>query len=196
MTEKAYTKLLEPGRIGNVKTRNRIYKTAAGMMYFHDDELHMNGITLGFYEALARGGVGLISVEAPIIDYPLGARWRQRYRMDEDRFIPGMAELVAAIHKYGCPTFMQMEHDGPWQSPLFDNAPATFEGPPIAASPVNIPKLGDFHRDMPRQLTVPEIRDIIRKYVDCAERAKKAGYDGVDINAGSSHIVHNFLSPF
>ena len=83
--------------------------------------------------------------------------------MDEDRFIPGMAELVEAIHKYGCPTFMQMEHDGPWQSPLFDNAPPIFEGAPIAASPVNIPKLGDFHRDMPRQLTVPEIETIIRK---------------------------------
>ena len=196
MADSNYTKLLEPGQIGKVKTRNRIYKTAAGMMVFHDDELEPNPIAVGFYEALAKGGVGVLSVEAPTIDYPLGARWRERYRMDEDRFIPGMAHLVETIHKHGCPTFMQMEHDGPWQSPLFDNAPATFEGPPIAASPVNIPKLGDFHRDMPRQLTVPEIKDIVRKYIDGAERAKKAGYDGVDINAGSSHIMHNFLSPF
>lgn len=191
-----FAKLLEPGYIGKVKTRNRIYKTGAGMMCFHDDELHMNPITMGFYESLARGGVGLLVVEAPTIDYPMGARWRERYRMDEDRFIPGMAELVTAIHNYGCPTFMQMEHDGPWQSPLFDNAPPLFEGPPIAASAVNIPKLGDFHRDMPRSLTVPEIQAIVTKYVDCAERAKKAGFDGIDINAGSSHILHNFLSPF
>jgi 2,4-dienoyl-CoA reductase (NADPH2) len=196
MADSRYAKLFEPGQIGKVKTRNRIYKTAAGMMIFHDDELEPNPTAVAFYESLARGGVGVLSVEAPTIDYPLGARWRERYRMDEDRFIPGMAHLVEAIHKHGCPTFMQMEHDGPWQSPLFDNAPPTFEGPPIAASPVNIPKLGDFHRDMPRQLTVPEIKDIVRKYIDCAERAKKAGYDGVDINAGSSHIVHNFLSPF
>ena len=196
MADSRYAKLLESGQIGKVKTRNRIYKSGAGMMYFHEDELHMNPITLGFYEAVARGGVGLLVVEAPTIDYPVGARWRERYRMDEDRFIPGMAELVEAIHKYGCPTFMQMEHDGPWQSPLFDNAPATFEGPPVAAWPVNIPKLSDFHRDMPRQLTVPEIQEITRKYIDCAERAKKAGFDGVDINAASSHIVHNFLSPF
>jgi len=196
MADGTYAKLLEPGRIGKVRTRNRIYKTAAAMNTFHDDELHMNPVTLGFYDALARGGIGLISVEAPTVDYPLGARWKDRYRMDEDRFIPGMTELVAAIHKHGCPTFMQMEHDGPWQNPLFDNYPGTFEGPPIAASPVNIPRLGDFHRDVPRQLTVPEIKEIIRKYIDCAERAKKAGFDGVDINAGSSHIVHNFLSPF
>jgi 2,4-dienoyl-CoA reductase (NADPH2) len=196
MTDNSYKKLLEPGFIGKVKTRNRIYKSAAGMMDFHEDELRPNPIALGFYEALARGGVGVLSVEAPTIDYPMGARWRERYRMDDDRFIPGMAELVAAIHKHDCPTFMQMEHDGPWQSPLFDNAPAIFDGPPIGASPVNIPKLGDFHRDVPRELTVPEIKVITQKYIDAAERAKKAGFDGVDINCGSSHIVHNFLSPF
>ncbi len=196
MADGKYAKLLEPGRIGKVTTRNRIYKTAAGMMVFDENETYLNPIARGFYEALARGGVGVLSIEAPTIDYPLGGRWKQRYRMDEDRFIPGMAELTKITHSYGCPTFMQMEHDGPWQSPLFPNAPPTFVGPPIAASPVNIPRLGDFHRDMPRQLTVPEIKEIVRKYIDAAERAKKAGFDGVDINAGSSHIVHNFLSPF
>jgi 2,4-dienoyl-CoA reductase (NADPH2) len=91
---------------------------------------------------------------------------------------------------------MQMEHDGPWQSPLFNNAPATFKGPPIAASPVNIDHPGDFHRDMPRQLTVSEIQAITAKYIACAVRAQKAGFDGVDINCGSSHLIHNFLSPW
>ncbi len=166
------------------------------MMTFHEDELSMNENSLGYYDALARGGAGVVTVEAPTIDYPLGARWRERYRMDDDRFIPGMTELVDVIHSYGAPAFMQMEHDGPWQSPLFDNAPATFDGPPIGASAMNIRKLGDFHRDMIRPLTVPEIQEITRKYVDGAERAQKAGYDGIDINAGSSHIIHNFLSPF
>lgn len=196
MADDRYRKLLEPGQIGKVKTRNRIYKSAAGMMVFHEDELVPNPIAMGFYEAVARGGVGILSIEAPTIDYPHGARWRERFRMDDDKFIPGMAQLVERTHKYGCPTFMQMEHDGPWQNPLFDNAPPLYDGPPIGASPVNIPKLGDFHRDVPRELTIPEIQDITRKYIDTAERAKKAGFDGVDINCGSSHIVHNFLSPF
>ena len=191
-----YTKLLEPGYIGKVRTRNRIYKTGAGMMTFHQDELSMNENSLGYYDALARGGAGVVTVEAPTIDYPVGARWVERYRMDDDRYIPGMRELTDVIHSYGAPAFMQMEHDGPWQSPLFDNAPATFDGPPIGASAMNIDRLGDFHRDMIRPLTVPEIQDITRKYVDAAERAQKAGYDGIDINAGSSHIIHNFLSPF
>lgn len=61
---------------------------------------------------------------------------------------------------------------------------------------MNISTPADFHRDMIRPLTVPEIQAIVQKYVDAAERAQKAGFDGVDLNMGSSHIVHNFLSPF
>ena len=156
----------------------------------------MNAVTLAYYEAIAKGGAGLCVVEAPTVDYPLGARLRGRYRMDDDKYIDGMSKLVAVIHKHGCPTFMQMEHEGPWQSPLLKEFPATFDGPPIGASPINIDSPGDFHRDLIRELTVSEIEVIIQKFVNAALRAKKAGFDGVDINAASSHIFHNFLSPF
>ena len=197
MGKTTFGRLLEPGQIGKVRTRNRIYKSAAGMHSFEEYEFdHMNENTLGFYEALAKGGVGIISVEAPTVDYPQGCRWHHRYRLDDDKYLPGMKELVDLIHSHGCPTFLQMEHDGPWQNPLFPNHPPTYEGPPIGASAVNIPLPSDFHRDMIRPLAVPEIQDITRKYIDAAERAQKAGFDGVDLNMGSTHITQNFLSPF
>jgi 2,4-dienoyl-CoA reductase (NADPH2) len=192
-----YSKLLEPGQIGKVKTRNRIYKSAAGMHSFEEYEFDsMNDNTLGFYEALAKGGVGIIAVEAPTVDYPQGCRWHHRYRMDDDKYIPAMTQLVDLIHSHGCPTFMQMEHDGPWQNPLFPNHPATYDGPPIGASAINIPRPSDFHRDMIRPLSIAEIEEITRKYIDAAERAQKAGFDGVDLNMGSTHITMNFLSPW
>ncbi len=193
---KRFEKLLEPYHIGKVKTRNRIYKTGATMMYWHEDELHMNETTKAFYEALARGGAGLVVVESPTIDYPFATRWQQQYRIDDDKYIKGLSELVQVIHKHKCPTFMQMVHLGPWQNPLFPNQPPVYEGPPIGASPVNLDVPGEFHRDVLRELTIPEIQDVINKYGSAAARAQKAGFDGVDINAGSSHIVHNFLSPF
>jgi len=149
-----------------------------------------------YYEALAKGGVGMLIVESPTIDYPLGARWKQRYRIDDDKYISGLKELTQVIHKHGCPTFMQMWHDGPWQSPLFHNYPATFDGPPIGASPVNLNLPGDFHRDVPRELTIREIEEIVDKFASAAVRAQKAEFDGVDINAASSHLFHNFMSPF
>jgi 2,4-dienoyl-CoA reductase-like NADH-dependent reductase (Old Yellow Enzyme family) len=190
-----HERLLEPGRIGSVTTRNRVIETGASMCYWHEDDIHMSEKAKACHEALALGGVGLLVVESPKIDYPKGARWRERYRMDDDRFIEGMSELVAVIHKHGCPTSMRMWHDGPWQNPLFA-PPPTFEGPPIGASAVNLLSPDDFYRDVPGVLTIQEIEEIEDKFAAAALRARKAGYDGVDINAASNHIMHNFLSPF
>jgi 2,4-dienoyl-CoA reductase (NADPH2) len=195
-SEKRFEKLLEPGYIGSVKTRNRIVKTGASTTYFRQDETSMNSTVMAFHEALARGGVGLLIVESPTVDYPYGARWRERGRIDDDKYIAGFRELTDMIHKYGCPTFMQMNHDGPWQSPLQPGTPPLFEGPPVAASAVNLDCPGDFHRDLPRVLTVEEIKEIEEKFISAAVRGRKAGFDGVDINSASSHLGHNFLSPF
>ncbi|NQT30832.1 MAG: FAD-dependent oxidoreductase [Deltaproteobacteria bacterium] len=189
-------KLLEPYQIGSVKTRNRMIKTGATTSYWHEDELHMNKTILAYYEAIARGGVGLLIVESPTIDYPSSSRWKQIYRLDEDKYIEGLSELVQVIHKHGCPTFMQMVHLGTWQNPLFNNQPPISNKPPEGASPVKLDSPGDFHRDLIRELTIPEIEDKINKFASAAVRAQKAGFDGVDINAGSTHLVHNFLSPF
>jgi 2,4-dienoyl-CoA reductase (NADPH2) len=196
MANKQFEKLLEPGYIGPVKTRNRMVKTGAGVMMWHEDETTMNAKVMAFYESLARGGVGLLIVESPTIDWPAGARWRARYRIDDDKYMPGLSALPKMIHSYGCPTFMQMNHDGPWQTPLFEDPNPAFKGPAIAASRVSVKSDFDFHNDMPRELTIPEIEIIIDKFASAANRAQKAGFDGVDINAASSHLLHNFLSPF
>lgn len=193
--DKEFEKLLEPYQIGSIKTRNRIIKSGASMCYWHENDLHMSEVVKAFYEALARGGVGLLIVESVTIDYPLGVRWREKYRLDHDKYIQGLSELTHIIHKHGCPTFLQMWHDGPWQSPLFKQPPL-YEGPPVGASPVNLNTLTDFHRDVPRPLTIPEIEVVIEKFASAAVRAQKAGFDGIDINAASSHLMHNFLSPF
>ncbi len=192
---KKFEKLLEPFHIGSVKTRNRIIKTGAGMFMWHEDDLHMNESIMAFYEGMARGGVGLLIVESPTIDYPLGARWRQRYRIDDDKYIKGLSELAQVIRKHDCPTFMQMNHDGPWQRIIFEPT-ALSPGPPIAASPVSMSSENDFHNEVPRELTIAEIEEIIDKFASAAVRAEKAGFQGVDINAASSHLLHNFLSPF
>jgi 2,4-dienoyl-CoA reductase (NADPH2) len=191
-----YEKLLEPGRIGSVKTRNRIVKSGAGMLMWHEDDLHMRPEVLAFYEGIARGGVGLLIVESPTIDYPRGVRWKERYRIDDDKYIQGLSELVQVIHKHGCPTFMQMNHDGPWQVKLPFTPEPMYDGAPIGASPVSFESEGDFHAETPHPLTVAEIQEIVDKFAGAAVRAQKAGFDGVDINAASSHLLHNFFSPF
>jgi 2,4-dienoyl-CoA reductase (NADPH2) len=191
-----YEKILEPGRIGSVKTRNRFVKSGAGMLMWHQDDLHMRPEVLAFYEGIARGGVGLLIVESPTVDYPRGVRWKERYRIDDDKYIQGLSELVSIIHKHGCPTFMQMNHDGPWQVKLPFSPEPMYDGEPIGASPVSFDFEGDFHAEKPHPLTIEEIQEIVDKFASAAVRAQKAGFDGVDINAASSHLLHNFFSPF
>jgi len=191
---KRFERLLEPGYIGKVRTRNRIVKTGAGTFMWHEDETAMNRAILAYYESLARGGVGLLIVESPTIDYPIGARGRQR--LDDDKYIKGLSQLPAVIHRHGCPTFMQMNHDGPWQIKLGLTPDPPGHGPPIAASAVTLKSENDFHNETPHAMTVEEIEAVIDKFAAAAVRAEKAGFDGVDVNAASSHLLHNFLSPF
>jgi 2,4-dienoyl-CoA reductase (NADPH2) len=158
--------------------------------------MEVNDRVKSLYEAIARGGVGLLVVETATVDYPLGARLRERYRIDDDKYIKGLEGLVKVIKKHGCPTFMQLYHEGPWQSRLPFVPEPLFDGPPIAASAVNVRAPNDFHEDVPRELTIAEIEEIVDKFAAAAVRCQKAGFDGIDLNAASSHLLHNFLSPF
>ena len=49
---------------------------------------------------------------------------------------------------------------------------------------------------MPLELTIPEIKELLEKFINYAVSAEKAGFDGVEINSSCSHILHSFLSPF
>ncbi|MCP4629054.1 MAG: FAD-dependent oxidoreductase, partial [bacterium] len=92
--------------------------------------------------------------------------------------------------KYDCPAFLQLLHAGPWHQsfvtglqPVSSSVPPEFE-------------YADRGLDPPRELTIDEIEQIIDKFVNAAVRARKAGFDGVDINAAATHLLCSFLSGF
>ena len=80
-----FAKLLEPGLIGRVKTRNKIIKTANGTSYMEPDQTVGTGM-IAFYERLAKGGVGFLVVESCGVEYPLGI---QHIHYDGDKLIGG-----------------------------------------------------------------------------------------------------------
>jgi len=187
-----FHRLLEPCHIGKVKTRNRIIKAASGTSFWNPGEHRVTEKGKAFYEALARGGVGLIMVESPIVEYPFDEPGDVRLRIDDDKYIEDVSQLAQVIHKHGCPAFVQFYHRGPWLQPYASNRPH------IAASPVKAPRSQfDIHAETPpRELTIPEIEEIVNIFVKASERLKKAEFDGIELNAGSDHLFASFLSRF
>jgi 2,4-dienoyl-CoA reductase (NADPH2) len=194
-----FEKLLEPGKIGNVVTKNRIFKTGAGST-LGDGSGKVTTRHKAFYGAIAHGGVGLIVVEAPTIDHPPAAGIASGggtfLRFDTDEFIPSLRELVDLIHKYNCPTFMQMMMGGATES-----APGVQGVSSSYLTPAEIKERQPYHKaylvdnpQSPRELTIEEIEGLVAKFASAAERASKAGFDGVEVNAGNGHLLNAFVS--
>jgi 2,4-dienoyl-CoA reductase-like NADH-dependent reductase (Old Yellow Enzyme family) len=185
MSNQRFEKLLEPYHIGSVKTRNRIIKSAAGLQYWVQGDNPVTKKAFHFFEALAKGGVGLIIMESPSIE--AGGK---SFRLDDEKHIEAMSGITEVIHKYGCPVFVQLANMANWnmrKSPDYDTR---------GASPVCVHSEMDNHDFMPRELTITEIKEIVEKFVNNAVGAQKAGFDGVEINTSCSHLLHTFLSPF
>lgn len=188
-SSKKFEKLLQPGYIGKVRTRNRMIKAANGTSFIEPTG-YIGERAIAYYEALARGGVGLLIVESCGVEYPLGVQHPPvQFHLDDDKYIPSYAELVKVIHKYGCPAFIQFQHAGPWNPtgllPKRDTK---------AASALTQEELPGPDFAVPRGLSHDEVLEYIDIWAKAAERAARAGFDGVEINGGTCHQINTFLS--
>jgi len=191
VTTNKYEKLFSPYHIGKVQFKNRVVKSAAQTYFFESGERRVGDIALAFYEAVAKGGVGLIIVETPAMEWPLLDDGDRRYRVDNDKYIKNISELTAAVHKHDCKVFTQFYHRGPWGKEY------QFIADRVASSPVQFTSPYDVHEETPpRALTVEEIEWWVDHFAACAVRVQKAGFDGLEINAGADHLFHTFISRY
>ncbi len=201
MTER-FEKLFEPGMIGPVKTRNRIIKTANGTSFMEPDQT-CGPRMIAYYERLAKGGVGFLVVESCGVEYPLGIQ-HVHYRpdgsyegvqlhLDDDRYIPGFARLVEAVHKAGCPVSIQFQHAGAWNPTGLLPRDMRIRDVKCASAMTEEELPGpDF---LPcRAMTKQEIEDQIELWASAGERAYKAGFDACEINHATAHQGNTFLS--
>ncbi len=183
-----YPMLFSKGSIGNVKLKNRIVMSAMGMN--RSDDGYVNDAVIEHYAARARGGVGLIIVEVTCVDAPLGKNTGNPLILDDDKYIPGMQRLADAIHVAGAKCFLQISHAG-------RGAFRRITGmQPVAPSAVAMPysAMMELSNETPRAITVKEIHDIEDKYAQAALRAKRVGFDGVEIHSTGYYLGQQFLS--
>ena len=136
-----------------------------------------------YFEARARGGAGLIIVEATLV-HPHGRGYEKLLEITNDTFIPGLRELVGVIHRHGAKAAVQLQHCGRLAKSKLTGRQ------PMAPSP--IPASGG---ETPKELTIEEIEEIIGFFADAAARAKRAGFDGIEIHGAHGYLIDQFLSP-
>jgi len=181
---KTFVKLFEPGQIGKMKLKNRIVMPPMVVNY-----AGVNGeVTdrmINYYAERAKGGTGLIIIEAVEVDYPNGLATAIPPTIHQDRYIAGFNKLAEAIHMYNAKAAVQLHHGG--------RQAFTMEGQqPVAPSPIPC----KVKQQQPRELTIEEIHDLVEKYAKAALRVKQAGFDAVEIHGGHGYIITQFMCPY
>lgn len=185
---KKYPNLLSPGKIGKVELRNKTVMAAMGMSQAENG--FVNKAVLNHYSERAKGGVGAIIVEVTCVDSPLGLNTKGMLVIDDDKYIPGMTQLADVIHEGGAKAFLQISHTGRGaRRKIIGDQPV---GPSAVAMPYSY--MMGLANETPRALTIDEIKNIEEKYAQAALRAKKAGFDGVEIHAVGYYLGQQFLS--
>jgi 2,4-dienoyl-CoA reductase-like NADH-dependent reductase (Old Yellow Enzyme family) len=135
----------------------------------------------------ARGGVGLIIVEASSIDWPHGKISVRQYRMDSHEITPEWFDLIESVHSFGTKIICQLHHGGCVANPAFS-------GGAESIAPSKTGGEGSFFPSA-REMTKDDIERLIEQHVQAAEQAKKCGFDGVEVHAAHCYIINQFLSP-
>lgn len=173
--------LFSPISIGTLPLRNRIVMPAMHLHY--TPEGFVTEKLIAFYAERAAGGAGLLLVGGCSIDiYSAG---KQIIGLNDDCFIPGLKRLTDAIHAQGACIGAQLYHAGRYAHSILIGRQA------IAPSPL----ASRFTKEVPREMTIDDIRSVIAAYAAAAVRARAAGFDAVEVLASAGYIIPQFLSP-
>ncbi len=174
--------LFSPLALGPVTIQNRIVSTSHQTTLVHDhlptDDL------IAYHEARARGGAGLIVIEATAT-HPSGLLTAHTIGGYLPEIVPVFQRMSEAVHAHGTRLFCQLFHGGREQISVGPRAPAV--------APSAIPSAR--FKTEPRALTVREIHEMVDGYRQAAQHAAEGGLDGVEVCAGFGYLPTQFLSP-
>lgn len=173
--------LFSPYTIKHVTFQNRIVMAPMCMYSSAKGDGKVNPFHMTHYVSRAIGQVGLIIQEATAVTtqgristFDLGI-W-------DDEHIEGLSELTKQVHEYGSKIGIQLAHAG---------RKAEVDGEIIAPSAIPFNEKSK----TPKEMSSEEIEDTIEAFRKGAERAKKAGYDVIEIHAAHGYLINEFLSP-
>jgi len=182
--------LLSPFDLRGLPLRNRVVmapltRARAGR------ERVPNALMVEYY--VQRASAGLIISEATTISEQ-GNGWVDSPGIYNEAQVAGWSKITAALHARGTPIFLQLWHCG-------RASHSSFRGgqPAVSASAIKIngdylhTPIGKQPYETPRALETTEVVAVVEDYRRAAERAKAAGFDGVEIHATNGYLINQFL---
>ena len=179
----AYERFLSKGKIGKLELKNRAVFPPMGSGYA-DEEGFITQQLIDYHVRRVQGGCGMNIVEIAVVHYTsynphTPGIW-------DDKFLPGLTKLAHAIKDAGGVPCLQLWHGGRQQS----GKPRG--GEPWGPSAIPCP----LTQEMPHAMTKEEIKEVIASYGDAALRAKKAGFEAIELHGAHGYLIDCFLNAY
>jgi len=180
----AFPRLFSPLSVGGLEIRNRIFSTGHQTMLARGQL--PNEDMAAYHEARARGGAGLVVIEAAR-PHAGAASSAPIINAFTDDCIPGYRMIGDAVHRHGGRVFGQLIHSGR-VNPMIREG---MKGVTYSASDVRDHRFHNVPRPMPEEM----IEDVIAGFASAAGRFIEAGLDGVEVGLSHGTLFAQFLSP-
>ncbi len=176
--------LFSPYRIKGHTLKNRIVMPALASFLF-DEDGSVTDKAIDHYRLRASAGLSMLIVEAASVA-PEGIVSPHQARIFDDRFVGDLSKIADVIKSEGVVAGIQLHHSGRQTSPR------VIRRNPVAPSPLPCPTI----KSEVDPLSIEEIKQIVLKFGDAAERAVRAGFDLIEIHGAHGYLINQFLSRF
>ncbi len=183
--------LFNPCQVGNITLKNRVVMAPLTRSRAGEKRIP-NDLMEEYY--IQRKSAGLIISEATVISRQ-GCGWLHSPGIYSDEQMEAWKPITQALHERETPFFLQLWHCGRASHSSFQENNQL----PVSASTVQLNEdyihtpIGKQPYETPRALKTEEIPRIVEDYRLAAERAKKAGFDGVEIHSANGYLIDQFL---
>lgn len=174
----------EPLTLGPVTLRNRMVSAPMERNYC-DTDGNVTDLYIQYLSNRAQGGAALVFTEAVYVRQDGKSRVRQMGLIN-DHHEAGLKRLADRVHAAGSLLGIELNHGG-----RTSQSRASGQWP-VAPSPIPLQAPGS---DVPHELTIEGIRDIVRCFGEAAARAQRAGVDVLSIHGAHGYLVQAFMSP-
>ena len=173
-----------PGMIGTMTLKNRLIVPAMVANNNQADGMATERY-IQYHEEKAKGGWGMLITEDYAIT-PTAGGFRDLAGLWSDEQIESHTKFVERIHALDTKICCQIYHAGRQTNSKVNGvqcmAPSPYKDPPSF--------------ETPREMTKEDIKQVIQAYADAAVRAKKCGFDAVEIHGAHGYLINQFSSPF